>query len=326
MHGGIPWSFRAATFIAILTWTAATGCQQSPHAGGDRHGQPDGCCACRMEPSERGLVQQMQVEDQIHDLKMRWAAQAGNVSPRAALPIGAAFAENLEETLKAIEGAVRSTGQNLRNANTFGHRASKTVFRADDGRSEVFFDMSQGSPIQGGRDLDLMITGPGFFSVKMNRDGPVAYTRAGNFFINTEHEFVLGWGDAPTLDPGLIVPADATSIQIGSDGTVVAFVPAAVTPTVLGQIQLTRFANPEKLRSDNGTLFYETKESGVPQLSLPGEGGAGTLQQRCVESSNVDVVEEVATLARLRRWYEDLWQARQISVGMKRQERTPRRE
>ncbi len=149
--------------------------------------------------------------------------------------------------------------------------------------------------------LDVAITGQGFFQVEMP-DGSQAYTRNGQFQMNSEGQLVNAQGLA--ISPGIEIPSDATSISIGQDGTVTATVAGSTDPETLGQLTLANFANPAGLSALGSNLFAESPASGMPTESTPGEDGTGTLQQYALESSNVNMVEEMVSMVTAQRAYE----------------------
>lgn len=167
-------------------------------------------------------------------------------------------------------------------------------------------DFSTGSPIPTEKDLDMMIVGPGFFKVSILQeegDG-FGYTRAGNFFRNRDGELVLGNLDGPRLEQGITIPTDAVRVDIAKDGTVNAFVPGQVEPSVVGQIQISTFVNPAGLKAVGGNLYVETAGSGPPIEGAPGEGQLGTIHDKHLESSNVDPVKELVKLIKTQRSFE----------------------
>ncbi|MDX1738725.1 MAG: flagellar hook-basal body complex protein, partial [Alphaproteobacteria bacterium] len=107
-----------------------------------------------------------------------------------------------------------------------------------------------------------------------------------------------------TVEPGITVPADATSITINSSGEVLANIDGQVAPSNLGQISLATFANEAGLNAVGDNLFLETASSGAPSSSTPGSAGYGTIQQGFLETSNVNVVEEITNLITAQRAYE----------------------
>ncbi|WP_406672484.1 flagellar hook-basal body complex protein, partial [Natronospira sp.] len=119
---------------------------------------------------------------------------------------------------------------------------------------------------------------------------------------NAEGEVVTSSGYS--LEPGIQIPPDAESVSIGSDGTVSAKLAGQAEPVQLGEIQLTRFINPGGLQARGENLFMESASSGPPQPGTPGFDGLGMLQQGSLESSNVNVVEELVNMIETQRAYE----------------------
>jgi len=149
--------------------------------------------------------------------------------------------------------------------------------------------------------LDLAIEGDGFFRVR-NIDDSFAYTRAGDFKITAQGQIVTSGGHP--LDPPLFVPPEATSVTIEPTGVVKALVPGDVEPVDVGSIELVQFTNPTGLKSLGQSLLGETEASGRAILGTPGEDGMGTLAQGMLETSNVEVVEEMIDLIAAQRAYE----------------------
>jgi flagellar basal-body rod protein FlgG len=158
----------------------------------------------------------------------------------------------------------------------------------------------QGNLQQTGNTFDMAIQGNGFFQVQLP-DGTLAYTRDGAFQVNSEGTVVTANGDI--LQPQITVPSDAIGVDIAQDGTVTVTQPGNVT-TTQGPIQLTNFINPTGLQSIGDNLYLETVSSGTPNTSNPGLNGLGTLQQGFVETSNVNVVEELINMIQAQRAYE----------------------
>jgi flagellar basal-body rod protein FlgG len=162
--------------------------------------------------------------------------------------------------------------------------------------------MTQGQFNQTGNPLDVAIEGSGFFQVQ-RPDGTVAYTRAGQFQLNSQGTVVTSDGDP--LIPTITIPANAAPITITQYGVVNATLPGQTNPTQLGQIQLATFANPGGLELLGGNLLQQTLSSGDPVLGNPGgTEGLGTLQQNNLENSNVDVVTEFVQMVLAQRAYE----------------------
>jgi flagellar basal-body rod protein FlgG len=160
---------------------------------------------------------------------------------------------------------------------------------------------TQGNSTKTDNQKDLMINGDGFFQVLMP-DGTAAYTRDGSFQADQNGQLVTASGYP--LQPAITLPANATGMTVGRDGTV-SVVQAGSTATVqIGQIQLATFLNATGLQSKGENLYVETDSSGGANQSAPGQNGAGTLNQGYVESSNVNVVEELVNMIQTQRAYE----------------------
>jgi len=158
---------------------------------------------------------------------------------------------------------------------------------------------TQGDFTETGNDLDMAIQGDGFFHIV--RDGDDYYTRAGNFTMDADGYIVNPNGDR--LQPEFAIPTGTTDINIDSSGLLVA---QDATGATLGSVQLTlsNFVNPGGLKSVGGNLYVETDASGAPKESNPGVDGTGTLAQRFIETSNVDITEELVNLIITQRAFE----------------------
>jgi flagellar basal-body rod protein FlgG len=195
--------------------------------------------------------------------------------------------------------------QNLRQtgANTTEQTALPTGLQVGLGvrpvaTSRIF---SQGNLQQTSNNLDLAIKGNGFFQIQMP-DGTTNYTRDGSFQLDANGQIVTNNGY--TVLPGITVPANAQTLTIGQDGTVNVTVPGSATPQNLGQIQIANFVNPAGLDPKGQNLFAETASSGTPNAGAPNANGLGALQQGFVETSNVNVVEELVQMIQTQRAYE----------------------
>lgn len=172
---------------------------------------------------------------------------------------------------------------------------------------------SQGNLTQTEDPMDLAIQGRGFFEV-LTPDGTLAYTRDGSFQLDSQGQMVTATGY--TLQPGITIPANASGITIGEDGTVTATIPGNNAPTQLGVIGLADFINPSGLLAKGGNLFQESASSGAPQQGAAGIGGLGSLIQGSVETSNVNVVEELVSMIETQRAYEISSKAISTTDGM----------
>jgi len=149
--------------------------------------------------------------------------------------------------------------------------------------------------------LDVAINGRGFLQILMP-NGDINYTRDGSFKLDATGQIVTSGG--LTLNPAITVPQDAESITIGTDGTVSAKLPGVAQPSVLGQIQTANFINPTGLEAIGENLYRESAASGAPIIGTPGEAEYGTLVQGSLETSNVNVVEELVNMIETQRAYE----------------------
>ena len=159
----------------------------------------------------------------------------------------------------------------------------------------------QGSMQETGNDLDLAIQGDGFFQVT-TPDGTVAYTRDGTFKRDEQGRMVTSEGYP--LEPSITLPANATEVNISSTGLVSVKIPNQTDAEEVGQITLARFINPAGLSAQGGNLFLPTAASGDATTNNPGTDGTGTVQQRYIEMSNVQVVEEMVNMIVAQRAYE----------------------
>jgi flagellar basal-body rod protein FlgG len=161
--------------------------------------------------------------------------------------------------------------------------------------------MGQGTLLPTGKDLDVAIRGEGFFKIAMP-DGTFAYSRDGSFEMDAQGRIVTAKGNV--LQPGITIPQNATSVTINPQGQVSSTVAGTVTPSVLGQITLTRFVNKTGLQPIGDNLFVETPASGTAQDGQPSTDGVGDLQQGNLEQANVEAVTEISDLIAAQRAYE----------------------
>ncbi|TSE26889.1 Flagellar basal-body rod protein FlgG [Tepidimonas sediminis] len=160
---------------------------------------------------------------------------------------------------------------------------------------------SQGNLQQTDNNLDVAINGNGFFRVQLP-DGTIAYTRDGSFKLNNQGQIVTNQGyllvDSPT------VPDNARGLTIGKDGVITVLVPGQAQPQQIGQITLANFINPAGLEPMGQNLFLESQASGAPNEGTPGAEGFGQVLQGFLESSNVNVVQELVNMIQTQRAYE----------------------
>lgn len=230
--------------------------------------------------------------------------------------------------LEAQQTNLSVISNNLANVNTSGFKRGRAVFedllyqtvRQPGGQETQNTDLpsgltlgtgvrtvateklfTQGNIVQTGNDLDLAINGRGFLQV-LAPDGTVVYTRDGTLQRNAQGQLVTAGGLA--VQPAITLPTNTLSVTVGSDGSVSAQVAGSETPTQVGQIELADFVNPAGLQPIGANLFKQTAASGAPQTGTPGLDGLGVLVQNSVESSNVNVVEELVNMIETQRAYE----------------------
>ncbi|SFE38920.1 flagellar basal body rod protein FlgG [Alteribacillus iranensis] len=232
--------------------------------------------------------------------------------------------------LKNFQQKLDVTSNNISNVNTFGFKKGRATFSdmvsqqiagatgPTDTRggsnprqvglgaqlSSIDTIHTQGSLQNTNRELDLGISGDGFFRV--NDGEQDYYTRAGNFYLDAEGDIVnsngmyLNDGDGETIN----IPTNARSFSIGSDGTV-NYVDDGGELQEAGQISLIQFPNPEGLQKAGNNLYQETDNSGEPEDPVvPGEGGSGQLVAGTLEMSNVDLSEEFTEMIVAQRGFQ----------------------
>ncbi len=172
---------------------------------------------------------------------------------------------------------------------------------------------TQGSLQQSGNQLDLAINGGGFLQVSL-ADGTTGYTRDGSLQVDAEGRLVTSSGLA--VSGGITIPAEAQSITVGKDGVVSVKLPANATPQQVGTLELASFVNPAGLEPLGGNLYAESVASGNPITGAPGSAGMGQIMQGYVETSNVNVVQELVTMIQTQRAYEMNSKAIQTSDQM----------
>ena len=160
---------------------------------------------------------------------------------------------------------------------------------------------TQGNPQATGNSKDLMINGSGFFQVLLP-DGTTGYTRDGSFQSDANGQLVTSSGYV--IQPSITVPPNAQTITVGRDGTVSVTLPNTSAPSQIGSLQLATFVNPAGLEAKGENLYVETGASGTANVNTPGTNGAGVLMQGYVETSNVNVVEEMVNMITTQRAYE----------------------
>ena len=227
-----------------------------------------------------------------------------------------------------MQTQIDTTANNIANVNTIGFKKSRAEFAdlmyqvmeyAGTATSEVTKSptgievglgvrptainkiFTEGSLKQTDNQLDVAITGNGFFKLQMP-DGSEVYSRNGAFKVDDAGTLVNS--DGYPLVPQISIPSDATNVSIGTDGTV-SVVQAGQTQTAqIGQILLTNFINPAGLHSLGDNLYMETDSSGQAVDGNAGLDGLGVIRQGFVELSNVELVVELTDLITGQRAYD----------------------
>ena len=160
---------------------------------------------------------------------------------------------------------------------------------------------TEGDLIQTGNELDVAIEGSGFFQVEMP-DGTTAYTRAGSFKRDGTGRITTS--DGYPILPATTIPDGSKQITISETGIVSAIIGTATTSTQIGTLEIANFTNNSGLTALGRNLFSESASSGTAQTAIPGSNGYGTLAQNFTEGSNVNIVEEMASMITTQRAYE----------------------
>ncbi|BAR53803.1 flagellar basal body rod protein FlgG [Bradyrhizobium diazoefficiens] len=161
--------------------------------------------------------------------------------------------------------------------------------------------MTQGTLSQTGNDLDLAISGEGFFKILMP-DGTFQYTRDGTFQMDNQGRVVTAQGNP--VQPTITIPNNASGLTVNEQGQVSVTLPGSSTSAVQGQLGLTRFINKAGLQPVGNNQFTETPSSGPPQDGTANTEGYGKITQGSLEQANVDVVSEMSDLIAAQRAYE----------------------
>ncbi|MBR1172341.1 flagellar basal-body rod protein FlgG [Bradyrhizobium sp. KB893862 SZCCT0404] len=161
--------------------------------------------------------------------------------------------------------------------------------------------MTQGTLSQTGNDLDLAMSGEGFFKILMP-DGTYQYTRDGTFQMDNQGRVVTAQGNP--VQPTITIPNNASGLAVNEQGQVSVTLPGSSSNTVLGQIGVTRFINKAGLQPVGSNQFTETPSSGPPQDGTANSEGYGKITQGSLEQANVDVVSEMSDLIAAQRAYE----------------------
>jgi flagellar basal-body rod protein FlgG len=162
-------------------------------------------------------------------------------------------------------------------------------------------DLTEGAVHATGRPLDVAIDGSGFLEVELS-DGRSAYSRAGSLQVSSDG--VLSLASGQPLKADIRIPTGAAGVQVLADGSVIATLPGDSSTTILGQIELTTFANAELLEYRGDGIFTSPENNPEPTRSRPGEDGTRPLLMQSLEGSNVDMTDEIVSLTLVQRIYE----------------------
>ena len=230
--------------------------------------------------------------------------------------------------LEGQQNRLSVVSNNLANVNTTGYKRSRAIFedllyqnlRQAGGQTSEDTELpaglalgtgvrtvatqklhTQGNFVQTNNTFDLAIQGKGFFQI-LKPNGDMGYSRNGEFQVNSAGQLVNSSGYR--VQPDIIIPENSLSITIGSDGIVSVTQPGNPAPAQVGTIQIANFVNPAGLQSIGGNLYLETGASGAPVVGNPDSNNLGSLIQGSIESSNVNVVEELVNMIETQRAYE----------------------
>ncbi|EWH09950.1 flagellar basal body rod protein FlgG [Catenovulum agarivorans DS-2] len=231
--------------------------------------------------------------------------------------------------LDAQQTDISVISNNLANASTIGFKKSRAIFEdllyqninQPGGRSSQDTELpnglmlgagskvvatqknfSQGNTLTTENALDVMVQGKGFFEV-LQPDGTIAYTRNGQFTLDADGQMVTS-GAGFLIQPNITIPPDAQSVTVSQDGEVSVTLPGQADNVVVGQLTLTDFINPSGLQPIGQNLYTETAVSGAPVQGNPGVDGLGLTIQGALETSNVNVTEELVNLIESQRAFE----------------------
>jgi flagellar basal-body rod protein FlgG len=231
--------------------------------------------------------------------------------------------------LDAQQTNVATISNNLANASTVGFKKSRAIFEdllyqnvnqpganatqntklpsglmMGSGAKVVAVqkNFEQGNTLTTNNSLDLMIDGRGFFEIEMP-DGSSSYTRNGEFMLNEEGIIVTPGAGYPLI-PQIQIPDNAQTISIGAEGEVSVSIAGQADNQVVGQLNVNAFINPSGLEPLGENLYAETGASGAPIEGVPGADGLGYIRQGMLETSNVNVTEELVNLIESQRVYE----------------------
>lgn len=184
---------------------------------------------------------------------------------------------------------------NIANYNTFGYKGVR--FEQMLGENGYLTgvertDYGQGNIQRTDREFDVALDGMGFFPVT-SPSGEVAYTREGSFKLDKDG--YLTTNDGYLVGDGIQIPINYENLAIRPNGDVEIFSNDGTKRETLGTIPVVNFQNPEGLKKGDNNKFYLTADSGEPALLK----NHTRIKQGSIETTNVDMINEVNTVLRL---------------------------
>lgn len=228
-------------------------------------------------------AQQLNVDTIAHNL--------ANVNTTGFKKTRAEFQDLIYQTIKASSS---STGNSTRETNEVQVGTGAVPMATQ--KNFVQGDLQSTS-----NPLDITIVGEGFFQVR-RPDGSFAYSRDGALKLSSDGTITTSQGYV--LEPGISISSDARNLSISREGVIEVAEGNTDSPAKIGQIELAKFVNVAGLKAIGSNLYVETPASGSPLVGTAGSEGFGEIQQGYLESSNVDVVEEMVSMIVAQRAYE----------------------
>ena len=211
---------------------------------------------------------------------------------------------------KETMNAQTVNSNNLANASTTGFRADLDAFQSLSvhgpgypsrayALSENFkVDFSPGALMVTGRDLDVAVNGEGWIAVQAP-NGSEAYTRAGDFRVDSNGLLTTGAGHPVLGNAGPVAIPPFEKLELGNDGTVTVQ-PLGQSPNTLAVVDRIKLVNPDMTSLVKGEDGLIRVEDGVPAQADAGVG----LITGSLESSNVNGVESMVNMIQLARQFE----------------------